>query len=176
MRTGLIFCGDAMRPKQTGTTEIFKLGCAIALTVLGCAAWASGLPYDESADAKAEVQQALADAGKDHRPVLLIFGANWCKDCRALDHSLKGEKSAALMAHEFRVVKIDVGNFNRNLDIDEAYGHPIKKGIPAAVLLSPGNQVLYATRAGELADARKMSDDGIYVFFKQAVETAQAPK
>jgi protein disulfide-isomerase len=160
---------------QTGN-KVFKLGCAIALAVLGCAAWANGLPYDEAADAKAEVRQALADAGKDRRPVLLIFGANWCKDCRALDQSLKGGKSAALMAHQFRVVKIDVGNFDRNLDIDEAYGHPIKKGIPAAVLLSADNRVLYATHAGELADARRMSDDGIYAFFKQTVDNAGTPK
>jgi thioredoxin 1 len=133
------------------------------------AANAAALPYNETADARAEVKQALAESDKDRKPVLLIFGANWCKDCRALDHSLKAEKTAELMGREFRVVKIDVGNFDRNLDIDNAYGNPIKKGIPAAVVLSPDNRVLYATRAGELADARRMNDEGIYGFFRQTV-------
>jgi protein disulfide-isomerase len=44
---------------------------------------------------------------------------------------------------------------------------PLKNGIPAIVILSPKNQVLYVTRAGELADARNMGDSGIYEFFRK---------
>ncbi len=136
-------------------------------------AFASPLPYDESADAKAEIQQALADSSRDKMPVLVIFGANWCEDCRALDAALKHGRSAELLARSFRVVKVDVGNFDRNLDVAAGYGNPIKKGIPAAVVLSSANQVLYATRPGELADARRMSESGIYEFFSQAARTAK---
>jgi thioredoxin 1 len=42
---------------------------------------------------------------------------------------------------------------------------PLKNGIPAAAVLSPRGKVLYATKAGELADARNMGDTGIYEFF-----------
>jgi len=118
------------------------------------------------------VQQALAAAKASNRPVLLIFGANWCEDCRALDHALKSPRNAELMAKEFRVVKVDVGNFDRNLDLDATYGDPIKMGIPAAVVVSPDNQVLYSSRAGELANARRMSESGIYDFFKSAARSA----
>ena len=102
-------------------------------------------------------------------PVLLIFGANWCEDCRALDKALKEGKNAELMQQQFKVVKVDVGNFDHNLDVAQTYGNPLKKGIPAAVLVSSDNkQVLYATKGGELANARRMSESGIYDFFKQA--------
>jgi len=134
---------------------------------------AAPLPYDETADAKAAVQQALASAHAARLPVLVIFGANWCEDCRALDLALKSDRNAAQMAREFRVVKVDVGRFDRNLDISQAYGDPIKKGIPAAVLLSPDNRVLYATRAGELSDARRMSESGVHDFFKGVVEKSK---
>ena len=133
-------------------------------------------PYNESANAKAEVSQALADAQSTHRPVLLIFGANWCEDCRALDAALKQARTAQWLATEFKVVKIDVGNFDHNLDVVNQYENPIKNGIPAAVIVSPDRRVLYATRAGELADARKMSDDGIERFFKQALEQSRSAK
>lgn len=142
-------------------------------SLLATLAGAASLPYDESADAKAAVQQALTDAKAAQVPVLVIFGANWCEDCRALDLALKNGPNAELMAKEFKVVKVDVGNFNRNLDMDRAYGDPIKKGIPAAVVLSPDAQVLYATRAGELANARRMSESGIHDFFKGVVQTAK---
>ena len=145
---------------------------ALAASVVA-AAVAAPLPYDESADAKAAVANALAAATATHRPVLVIFGANWCEDCRALDAALKAPKNIDLVMREFVVVKVDVGRFDRNLDLTERYGNPTKKGIPAAVILSPDNQVLYATRAGELADARQMSEGGVYDFFRDAAASAR---
>jgi thioredoxin 1 len=130
-------------------------------------------PYVEGADAKAEIRQALAAARASRVPVLVIFGANWCEDCRALDAALSTGKSAELIAQAFKVVKVDVGNFNHNLDVAAMYGNPIKRGIPAVVVLSPANQVLYASRAGELANARRMSEQGIYEFFKRAAKTGK---
>ena len=144
--------------------------------LFAASALAAPLPYDESADAKADIRQALAAAKESRTPVFLVFGANWCEDCRALDRAIKGGKSAELLAREFKVVKVDIGNFDRNLDLVAAYGNPIKKGIPAAVVLSPNNEVLYATRAGELADARRMSESGIYDFLRKVTQTAKAKR
>ena len=135
-----------------------RLGLSLAHT-----AWAADLPYDEQANAQAQVTQALSTAQQEKKPVLLVFGANWCPDCRALDKALHG-KSQALINGKFVVVKIDVGHFDKNLELAQSYGNPIKKGIPAAVLISPDNRVLYSTKAGELANAREMGDDGIYDF------------
>jgi len=146
-----------------------KLLATLALALGASIAGAADRPYDPSADAKAQIQAALSEAAASQQPVLLIFGANWCEDCRALDKSLHAGRNAELMAREFKVVKIDVGNFDHNLDVANAYGNPIKKGIPAAVIVSPQNKVLYATRGGELADARRMSDEGVYDFFRKAV-------
>ena len=41
---------------------------------------------------------------------------------------------------------------------------------PVAVA-APEGKALYATRAGELADARAMGEDGVYAFFTQAAAT-----
>jgi protein disulfide-isomerase len=148
---------------------------ALALSAaMAAGALAAERPYDESADAKAQVQQALTQARSTHKPVLLVFGANWCPDCRALDGALHSGRNAELMQQDFEVVKIDVGNFDRNLDLAAEYGNPIKKGIPAAVIVSPDNKVLFATKAGELANARRMGEGDVYAFFKQAAEKAGA--
>jgi protein disulfide-isomerase len=151
-----------------------RLVCTLALAMTAGVASAAGGPYDPSADAKADIQTALAQAAATNEPVLLIFGANWCADCRALDKSLKTSRNAELMSHDFKVVKVDVGNFDHNLDVAAKYGDPIKKGIPAAVIVSPTGQVLYATKGGELADARRMSDDGVYEFFRKAASGSRA--
>ena len=144
-----------------------KILLSLAISVAAGLAGAAERPYDEGADAKAQIAAALHQAAVAKEPVLLIFGANWCEDCRALDHALKTGRNAELMGR-FKVVKVDVGNFDHNLDVVAAYGNPTQKGIPSALILSPDNKVLFMTRAGELADARSMSDDGIYDFFTKA--------
>ena len=143
----------------------------IALPLVGSAA---PLPYDGAVDAAAAVQHGMATAQQEHKDVLLVFGANWCEDCRDLDRAMHGS-SAALIDSRFIVVKVDVGNFNRNLDLARQYDNPIQKGIPAAVVLAPDGRVLYATRAGELANARHMGERGIYQFFARMVPAAASP-
>src|SRR5512140_82847 len=147
-------------------------GVLALLLFLGIAHAAEG-PYDEAADAKAQVRHAVTEAKADRRPVLVVFGANWCPDCRALDLAMKGGRNAELIASEFRVVKVDVGRFDRNVDVAETYGVPLKKGIPAVAIVSPEGRTVYATKAGELADARRMSEDGLYRFFRKAADEAR---
>jgi protein disulfide-isomerase len=37
-------------------------------------------------------------------------------------------------------------------------------------IVAPDGHALYATKAGELADARGMSEDGLYRFFREAAD------
>jgi protein disulfide-isomerase len=139
-------------------------------------AFAAAPPYDTKADAKAEIAHALTRSRATHTPVLLIFGANWCEDCRALNGDIQTGKNAALMKREFQLVKIDVGNFDHNLDVASRYGNPIQKGIPAAVIVSPDDKVLYSTKAGELSNARHMNAEGVYGFFEKAITVAKSDR
>jgi len=144
-----------------------RLFLALLLALFGAWTQAADGPYDEAADAKLALQRARAEAAAAKASVLVVFGANWCPDCRILDMTMKRDPTSALVAREFKVVKVDVGRFDRNVDIASAYGIPLKSGIPAIAIVSSRDEVLYATRAGELADARRMGDTGIHEFFKR---------
>jgi protein disulfide-isomerase len=135
--------------------------------VIAVTAPAAEPPYDETADAKLAIQQALTQTAPTNAPVIVVFGANWCGDCQMLNTAMKSGASASLLARDFKVVKVNVGRFDKNLDVAKAYGVPLEKGIPAVAILSSKNVVLYVTKEGELSNARKMGDDGIYKFFKQ---------
>jgi protein disulfide-isomerase len=141
---------------------------AALIVAASVSALAAPPPYDESADAKAQIQAALGQARKAGVPVLVVFGANWCPDCKLLDMAFKSGTSAPLIDKSFMVVKVNVGRFDHNVDIADAYGVPLKKGIPAVAILNADGKVTYATRAGELADARNMGESGIYDFFVKA--------
>jgi thioredoxin 1 len=144
---------------------------SIAVAALSLAVQAAELPYNESANAASDLQRALAAARADRNDVLVVFGANWCPDCRELDKALNGS-SHALIAGHFQVVKVDVGRFDKNLELANQYGNPIRMGIPAVVVLSADNRIVYSSKGGELANARKMGDTGIYDFLSQHVAAA----
>ena len=149
------------------------VSCAILTATAAIAAPAVHVPYDESADAKAEIRAALMAAERSKVSVLVVFGANWCGDCKVLDIAFKEGAAAPLIAKNFKVVKVNVGRFDRNVDIADAYGLPLKKGIPAVVVLSEKGKVMYATNGGELADARTMGDQGIFDFFAKVANSGR---
>jgi thioredoxin 1 len=153
-----------------------KILNTLFFVILAATANAADRPYNETADAKLEIKQALTQAATAKIPVIVVFGANWCGDCRALDTAMKNGASAPLLSRDFKIVKVDVGQMDKNLDVARSYGVPLEKGIPAVAIISTNNEVLYATRAGELTDARKMGDNGIYEFFKRVTASAAAKK
>ena len=142
---------------------------AITLLALASITHAATGPYDELADAKADIKAAQVEAKRAKLPLIVVFGANWCGDCKMLDTSFKTGAAAPLMEKNFRVVKVNVGRFDHNVDIAEGYGVPLKKGIPAVAVLSEDGKPIYVTQSGELADARAMGDAGIYEFFAKVL-------
>src|SRR5713101_5104575 len=103
---------------------------------LAAAATAADTPYDEKADAKSDIKQALTQGAKSKTPIIVVFGANWCGDCKMLDSAMKKGASAPLLSRDFKIVKVDVGRFDKNVDVAKSYGVPLAKGIPAVTILS----------------------------------------
>jgi thioredoxin 1 len=149
------------------------ISALLFLSLAGVAAAADN-PYNENADAKLEIKQALTQAAVSNTPIIIVFGANWCPDCKVLDLAMKNGASASLLERDFKIVKVDVGHFDKNLAVAKQYGVPIEKGIPAVVVITAKDEVLYATKEGELANARKMGDAGIYEFFKRVTASMKA--
>lgn len=140
--------------------------CFLVLTLLaGVSVAADQPPYDEQADAHQRVAAAIADASKAGKNIILVFGANWCPDCRALDAQMHKDDLASLIAENYEVVKINVGRFDKNQDLGEKYHVPLKHGIPALAVLDPHGNLLYAMDQGQFSDARHMSYDNIKEFF-----------
>ena len=122
-------------------------------------------PYDEKADAHQQIAAAIAEASKTHKNIILVFGANWCPDCRALDAQMHQGDLAALIATNYEVVKVDIGQHDKNQDIGKKYHVPLEHGIPALAVLDPSGKPLYAMDQGQFADARNMSYESIKEFF-----------
>ena len=112
--------------------------------------------YDPRADARADIAAALARSKADRLPVLLDFGADWCPDCHVLSAYLDSPEGRAKVGDRAHVVRIDVGNWDRNLDVAKDYGNVVDKGIPAVVVLEPDGSIAGTSADGALANARTM--------------------
>ena len=120
--------------------------------------------YEESADAEADVVAALSAAAADGKPVLVDFGADWCPDCVVLG-KLAGKPQVAPLLAKFHVVSVDVGEFDRNLDIAEELTVDLRtSGIPALVVLDARGKVRTVTNDGSFAKARSMNADDVATF------------
>lgn len=123
--------------------------------------------YNESANAHAEVRDALQKAAREHKRVLLDFGGNWCGDCKVLDIYFHQQPNANLLAHNYVLVDIDVGKYDHNLDLAQKYGVPLQKGVPALVVLSASGRELYSQRNGEFESMRRMDPASVTQFLER---------
>ena len=113
--------------------------------------------YPANVDARAEIKEAEERAAKEHKRVLLVFGANWCGDCHVLDRAFhRPEFVSAIAAYE--VVHVDIGpDGKKNNDLAEQYQVPLRKGIPALAVLGGDGKLVVSQKNGEFENARAMN-------------------
>lgn len=123
--------------------------------------------FDEKANAGKEIQAAITQAPREGKNIILDFGANWCLDCHILDAQMEKAELARLIKANYVVVDIDVGRYDKNLDLAEKYHVPLNKGIPALAVLDSHGKLLYSQEHGEFEGARRMTYEDFKAFFEQ---------
>lgn len=130
-------------------------------------------PYKDEVDAKAEVASARAAAVRDGRFLMITFGANWCVDCRTLHKTLGSKKVVEYTNDRFMFVNVNVGEFNRNIDVAIDLGVTLGRGIPVAIFYDPSGDVIGTTNGGELEPARLYTSAQILRFVKDIAERSE---
>jgi len=126
--------------------------------------------YAPPEKAPAEIKAALAGAAKDHKRVILVFGANWCYDCHVLDATFHSKDIAPLVIANYHVVHINVGDDgDRNLDLANHYGIPLKTPprVPSLAVLDPDGKLVFAQQHGEFDNSAILSPADVTGFLKK---------
>lgn len=124
-------------------------------------------PFDAKADSKAEVDAALARAKAGNRMALIVMGANWCHDSRALAGWFAQPRFAALIASRYELVYVDVGYKDRNINIARRFGLKSIKGTPTVMIVSGNGQLLNKKDAPTWRNAASRSSQEIYATFAE---------
>jgi len=123
--------------------------------------------YPADADAKQEIDQALQAATKSRKRVMLIFGGNWCYDCHVLDAAFHLPEIAPTLNRNYVLVHVDVGEYNKNLDLAKKYEVPLERGVPAAAVLDSDGKLLVSQKNQEFEKARSMAPEDILAFLNK---------
>jgi len=130
--------------------------------------------YNESADARAEIKEALAKATAEHKRVIVVFGANWCFDCHVLDKAFHSSDLAPIIAANYEVVHVDIGKGEKNQDLMAKYEVPIKRGIPGLAVLDAAGKLVYSQKNGEFENARALTPEDFLAFLNKWKPAAQS--
>jgi thiol:disulfide interchange protein len=119
-------------------------------------------PYDEGANADAAVDAAFARAKRSHKRVMLDLGGNWCGDCRVLAGVMQLPEMRRYLAAHYEVVIVDVGRFNKNLQVPARFGFTERLvGVPTVLVANVDGSLVNKNDVFALADARHMSPQAI---------------
>jgi thiol:disulfide interchange protein len=122
-------------------------------------------PYDEHANADAAVAAAFARAQKSHKRVLIDLGGNWCVDCIVLANFLKLPEMQRFMEAHYEMATVDVGRFNRNLQIPARFGVTKKlEGVPALLIATPDGKLVNGTDIFAAASAAEMTPKAVAAY------------
>ncbi len=146
---------------------------AAALAVTACASvpapatkpWPEARPYHVSDTASADVDAALARAQQSGKRVLLVMGANWCSDSRALAGWLATDRFVDLIERKYELVYVDIGMpgpDRPNVGIARRFGVAELPGSPNVLVLMSDGALVNPTTATTWRNAESRTADAIY--------------
>jgi len=119
--------------------------------------------------AQTTVDQALAKAAVSGKRAIIVMGANWCHDSRALAGWFQTSRFQTLLTENFEVRYIDVAQKNRNIDVAQRFGLDEIVGTPTIFVTNSNGDVLNLETAPTWRNAASRSEDDIFDYFSNYV-------
>ncbi|HEX2759391.1 MAG TPA: thioredoxin family protein, partial [Rhizomicrobium sp.] len=105
-----------------------------------------------------------ANAKKSGKRVLIDLGGNWCPDCIVLANFLHLPEMRRFMDRHYEVAMVDVGRFDRNLQVPARFGFKTRlKGVPTLLIATPDGKLVnrndvFATTSASSMTAKSLAD------------------
>jgi len=128
--------------------------------------------YDGKLDVKKAVSDALLQAKKENKHLILMFGGNWCPWCHKL-HELFNSDSGIkkFIADNYLLIMVDIGTRKEPLNADLVTMFRVQKlGYPSIAVLGQTGELLAVQSTGVLEKDKAHDPKRVMGFL-----TAQAP-
>ena len=149
-------------------------GMLLCLLAFGCATDSSVrasdyvpvTKFDPSRDAAKDIADAVAEAKRSGRRVLLDVGGEWCIWCHKLDEFFEKNPDVAKLLHtNYVVVKVNFSPENKNEAVLSRY--PEIAGYPHFFVLDETGKVLRSQNTGDLEEGDHHDREKVVAFLRE---------
>ena len=125
------------------------------------------LPYDGNEISIEEVNKFLSQSIAENKKPIIIFGANWCPDCRIFSGTIDIPKINEFIETYFNILYVDVKRYEINMNLIEYFDIPAEEGIPRVLVFDLNKKVINKSTTAEWRTARDRSSQDIFNFFQE---------
>ena len=124
------------------------------------------LPYNGSEYSTNDLNEFISNTiTKDKQPII-IFGANWCPDCRIFSGTMDIPKIKSYIDKNFEVLYVDVKRYEINMSLMEEFGIEPAEGIPRLLIFDKNRKLINSSNTTEWRTARDRTSQEIFNFFQ----------
>lgn len=122
--------------------------------------------YDPKRNAASDIQDAIAEAKRSGKRILLEVGGEWCVWCHRMDHYFEENlKLLELREQHFITVKINFSPENENKKL--LSGYPEIPGYPHIFVLDCDGKLLHSQNTGELESGKSYDLEKFTAFLQK---------
>ncbi|HEX2867536.1 MAG TPA: thioredoxin family protein [Ignavibacteriales bacterium] len=122
--------------------------------------------FDPKRDAAKDIENAVVEAKKSGKNILLDVGGEWCPWCRALSKLMAENKEIAdYMKANYVVVKVNFSKENKNEAVLSKY--PKIPGYPHLFVLDSEGKLLHSQDTGVLESGKGHDPEKVLNFLKE---------
>lgn len=122
--------------------------------------------FNPSRNPVLDVKEAVAEAEKSNRRIILDVGGNWCIWCHRIDNFIDDNKDLYDLLHRnFVVVKVNYSPENKNEEF--LSGYPKIPGYPHFFVLEENGELLHSQDTGKLEKGKGYDKEKFIAFIKK---------
>jgi len=128
------------------------------------------LPYNGEIYSESDIERFLDSSINKLKQPIIIFGGNWCPDCRILEGTLQLPTIKKYMIEHYEIMHVDVGRYDKNMNLISYFNIPKEEGVPRVLVFDNKKNILNMESTKEWTTARDRKQQEIFNYFQALVQ------
>ena len=128
------------------------------------------LPYNGEIYSESDIERFLDSSINKSKQPIIIFGGNWCPDCRILEGTLQLPTIKKYMIEHYEIMHVDVGRYDKNMNLISYFKIPKEEGVPRVLVFDINKNILNMESTKEWTTARDRKQQEIFNYFQALVQ------
>jgi hypothetical protein len=124
-------------------------------------------PFSGQVITTRQLKDFISKALELKKQPLVIFGANWCPDAQYLEAVMGMLTVTKLLAQHYEIMRVDVGDYDQNMELYTVFDMPSEEGVPRVVILDLKGRVLNFDSNERWRTARETDPQEIFNYFQE---------